>query len=393
MDDWSRLDAELRDRSAEEDRIAASLLDLESHPGHRLLTRGRLTGTTAGSWVNGRAALERLWQDFALYRSTLAEARAVRGDRARPGAETRERLHALLLERSIEAGRTEVALSDRGLSGASYRVEMVSLAQLTSRMHAAFDQLSALVTDCGERHERAVALIAPAVERLASARRSATELGVSCPELDPVGETLDALERQASGDPLSLPDPPSGLPGRQLRALEVAEDRLARLADVRDHWPAHLGALDRGLAELAELAEREHTTRLRAAELTDAGAALPVPPDPLPGLRARRGALERPGDWAARVVLLERLRSALGEAGTACTASLGLAEGLLDRRTELRGRFEAYRARAARLGQVERDELTALEQRIRLLLWTRPAALAEGTRAVAEYRRLLGQGD
>jgi hypothetical protein len=393
MDDWSRLDEELRDRSAQEQRISASLLDLERLPGHRLLTQGTLTGATAASWTNGRAALERLWQDFALYRATLAEARAVRGDRSRPSPAVADRLRALLYESSIEAGRSEVALTDRGLSGPAQRVEMVSLAQLTGRMHAGFDQVTALVTDCGERHQRAVAVIAPSVARLAAARALAAELGVSCPKLDPVAQTLDELERQASGDPLSVADPPAGLPERQVRILEDVESWLARLADVRDHLPRHLGELDRELAELAELAERERAARRSAAELTDSGAGLPVPADPLPAMQARRQALEQPGDWSARVVLVERLRAALGEARSSMTAAIELAEGLLDRRVELRGRFEAYRARAARLHEVERDELTALEQRIRLLLWSRPASLAEGTRAVAEYQRLLARSD
>src|SRR5882757_394471 len=230
MDDWSRLDEELRDRSAQEQRVSASLLDLERHPGHRLLTQGTLTGATAASWTNGRAALERLWQDFALYRATLDEARTVRGDRPRPSPAVAERLHTLLYEPSIEAGRSEVALADRGLSGSAQRVEMVSLAQLTGRMHAAFDQVTALVADCGGRHERALALIAPSVARLAAARARAAELGVSCPKLDPVAQTLDELERQASADPLSIPDPPTGLPGRQVRTLEDVESQLSRLA-------------------------------------------------------------------------------------------------------------------------------------------------------------------
>lgn len=389
MDEGDRLGGELRDRSAEEQRISASLVELERHPGHRLLTQGRLTGVTAARWVNGNAALERLWSDFALYRSTLAQARAIHDERSRLGPEKVQQLRRLLFEATIELECTEVALSERGLTGPAQRVEMITLARLSSRMHAAFDQVSALVTDCGARHEKAVSAIAPWVERLNAARARATELGAECPELGPVTEALRELEGRASGDPLSLEGAAPGLPASHQRALDGVATRLAELAQVRDRWSDHLAELDRGLTELAELAERERAARADAAELTDAGARLAAPVDPLPTVRARRAALDRPGDWAARAVLVGRLRDELARAHLSLAEAVELATGLVERRTELRGRFEAYRARAVRLGLVERDDLVDLEGRIRRMLWTRPAALAAATRAIAEYQRLV----
>lgn len=68
-----------------------------------------------------------------------------------------------------------------------------------------------------------------------------------------------------------------------------------------------------------------------------------------------------------------------------------LATGLVERRAELRGRFEAYRARALRLGRIEEPGLLRLEEEIRRLLWTRPAELAGATRAIGAYQRLLRQ--
>ncbi|MDT7643052.1 MAG: hypothetical protein QOC75_52, partial [Pseudonocardiales bacterium] len=105
------LDAELSDRSREETRIAASLVELERHPGHRLLTGGPLTGATAARWATAAPLLSGLWRDFALYRDALDTARRVRGSRPRPNETALAELHRLLALPSVEVSRTEVGLS------------------------------------------------------------------------------------------------------------------------------------------------------------------------------------------------------------------------------------------------------------------------------------------
>jgi hypothetical protein len=71
---------------------------------------------------------------------------------------------------------------------------------------------------------------------------------------------------------------------------------------------------------------------------------------------------------------------------------------LLDRRTELRGRLDAYKAMAGRLGYGEHSRLADLHRQARELLWTAPCDLAAATRAVASYQRAIlalkaGQGE
>jgi hypothetical protein len=55
----------------------------------------------------------------------------------------------------------------------------------------------------------------------------------------------------------------------------------------------------------------------------------------------------------------------------------------------LRGRLEAYRAKAARLGYAEHEELTAVHGRARELLYTAPCDLRAATRAVFAYQQAL----
>ncbi|MDT7692759.1 MAG: hypothetical protein QOI75_2126, partial [Pseudonocardiales bacterium] len=176
-------------------------------------------------------------------------------------------------------------------------------------------------------------------------------------------------------------------------ALSVALDdltaRLTAIASVRDGWADRLAELDGELRRLDELRARERTERDRATELV--AASLTAPPDRLPDLLSRRAGLGRAASWAARADVLGELRTAVGAAAAELGAAVELATGLVERRAELRGRFEAYRARALRLGRIEEPGLLRLEEEIRRLLWTRPAELAGATRAIGAYQRLLRQ--
>ncbi|MDT7589307.1 MAG: hypothetical protein QOE32_6857 [Pseudonocardiales bacterium] len=386
------LDAELSDRSREETRIAASLVELERHPGHRLLTGGPLTGATAARWATAAPLLSGLWRDFTLYREALDTARRVRGSRPRPNETALAELHRLLALPSVEVSRTEVGLSERGLTGAAERVEKITLDELSTRMHAAFAEVSELVTTCGRLREEALAELAPIAERVRAAGRLAAELDVGQPSLTAAASALADLERRAGADPLSLADGSGGL-GRELPALSVALDdltaRLTAIASVRDGWADRLAELDGELRRLDELRARERTERDRATGLV--AASLTAPPDRLPDLLSRRAGLERAASWAARAETLGELRTAVGAAAAELGAAVELATGLVERRAELRGRFEAYRARALRLGRIEEPGLLRLEEEIRRLLWTRPAELAGATRAIGAYQRLLRQ--
>jgi hypothetical protein len=386
------LDAELSDRSREETRIAASLVELERHPGHRLLTGGPLTGATAARWATAAPLLSGLWRDFTLYREALDTARRVRGSRPRPNETALAELHRLLALPSVEVSRTEVGLSERGLTGAAERVEKITLDELSTRMHAAFAEVSELVTTCGRLREEALAELAPIAERVRAAGRLVAELDVGQPSLTAAASALADLERRAGADPLSLADGSGGL-GRELPALSVALDdltaRLTAIASVRDGWADRLAELDGELRRLDELRARERTERDRATELV--AASLTAPPDRLPDLLSRRAGLERAASWAARAETLGELRTAVGAAAAELGAAVELATGLVERRAELRGRFEAYRARALRLGRIEEPGLLRLEEEIRRLLWTRPAELAGATRAIGAYQRLLRQ--
>ena len=118
----------------------------------------------------------------------------------------------------------------------------------------------------------------------------------------------------------------------------------------------------------------------------------PLAPDPLPPLRARIATLPRISGWPARTTAVQDLWTDVANTTAAPRTAAAAAAGLVDRRGELRGRFDAYRAKATRLGVAERPDVFAAGDRVRDLLWTRPCDLAAATVAVVAYQRLIRDG-
>ena len=374
-----------------EGRMATALVELENHPGHRLLCTITATGRTAERWASARDILAGLWQDFGTYQAVMAAARAVRARRTRPGDHELTELHHLLVEPSIEVARTVVALPVRRLTGAAEHVETITLEQLSARMDAAFEQVSEVVVTCDALSQAFLAGLAPLAERVLAARKLA---GGLLPEgKDPVITALtariDDVNRACATDPLSL----AGRPAAEMLAAldtEVAAvcARLAGLAAVRDDWDNQLAKLAATLGEIDTLRAQEEQARQRTQELIiDTGLAAPA--DRLPVLRSRLAALTDPAGWPARETALAGLWAEADDAAAEIRAAHQRATGLQDRRAELCGRFEAYRAKATRLGHAEDPDALALDNSIRQLLWTRPCDLSAATRALAAYQRLL----
>jgi hypothetical protein len=378
------LGAELARRTAAEVRMATSLVELEQHPGHALLSAGPLTGRTAQEWERAGADLAGLWQDFGSYQRVLADARDVL---ARAGPDTAE-LHRLLREPSVEVGRSVVG---HRLTGAVERIETITLAELADRMEAAFDRAHDLFVTCHDLHEAFLAALAPVAERLRTARQLAAELGDHQVAADMTARVEELTGRYAT-DPLSFADqPPADVLAELGARVDGLADELARIVAVRGSWDDRVTAVADAIAEVEAARVSEEKVRLRAQELV-VTAPLDPPPDRLPALRRELATLPDQKGWDVRVRALSELETAVHAAAGEVRAAHALADGLLERRTELRGRFEAYRAKAGRLGLAERPDLLALDADVRRLLWTRPAARAAATRALVSYQRLLTAG-
>lgn len=382
-DDSAALAAELAKRTEAEAGMAAALVELERHPGHQTLSAGTTTGITAQRWATASAALAGLWEDFATYRGVLDEARARPTERRR-----------LLRESSIEVARTPVSLGSRGLTGAVETIETITLDALATRMDAAFRQVGHVVATCDAVQRAVFAALVPTADQARAALAMAGELDPSGadPDIGPLSAALAEIERACVHDPLALADRPTAEVLAPLQdALDGVAARCSELAAVRDDWASALVGLATALAAVEGLYEEADRAQRTAHELV-AGADLGDTADPTPHLRERFARVPHLVGWPARAAALADLRAEVAAATSALRAAADEAAGLVERRRELRGRFEAYRARAGRLGVAERPDVLAAGDRVRDLLWTRPCDLAGATVALVDYQRLIRDG-
>ena len=122
-----------------------------------------------------------------------------------------------------------------------------------------------------------------------------------------------------------------------------------------------------------------------------AGPLPPLPPGTA-GLSDRLAGLEPlkvAGRWARLAADLEAIEQQSAEAAGWWQEAGQAARALVDRRTELRGLLDAYRAKAARLGEAENADLEAGYQRARDLLWSAPCDLAAAAGAVRGYQQAV----
>ena len=206
------LDAELTHHVEEQARIADALLELERHPGHRLLATAALTGVTASRWVAAQELLASLWADLATYRVVVADACAVRTRRPRPGEREWAELHELLVVRPVGPPARGSALA-----------ESVTLGELAVRMDGRLREVAGVLEAAETVHLAALAGLGPLVERVRDAQARAREL---LEPDDPDGAALAALAcavdarlATCTNDPLSLP---ARLPRDLVDGLEAA---------------------------------------------------------------------------------------------------------------------------------------------------------------------------
>ncbi|MFE3192927.1 hypothetical protein ACFXHA_28220 [Nocardia sp. NPDC059240] len=389
----AEVDQALARLDADHGEIRVNLAELEQHPGVRFLDGVPLTGVSAARWAAGRARLDWLWAQLGLLERVVTRAHEVRGRRARPHPAELAELTELLCGPSVELAPQPIPLGERDLLGPASVTRSITLAQLVAEMNAAYREVARLAAAA----ETVSSTFLPGVDRtgarLAEARRLADELelaevGHSLPgRLDAVEARLNTARAQGMSDPLGLAD---GDPDGLTRDLD---DVLAKLEELRARRAGVAGRMTQLGAAIDE-AEAVARAAQAAAAITSVkilGFTAPAL-EPTGPLRDRLARLDHAGGHWTRlnddVVALAR---DIDKAGTAADAARDQAQALLDRRDELRGRVDAYRAKGARLRLSEDPAVNACYQRAYELLHSAPCDLAAATRAVAEYQRAISE--
>ena len=230
------------------------------------------------------------------------------------------------------------------------------------RLNAAYPEVNEFLDAVDEINTLVAKAVAPSLKKLDAA-------GAAVPK-----EITDLLTVSAT-DPLSL----------TAHDVDRKSAEIAELAAMQANWPEAVAAAAMRLDNLRDAGQQAAQARTRVEQTVLAGK-LPASADDEPGLRAELESMTAP-DPVALVAAERRIQSAL----QLVERDEELAQGLLDRRSELKGRLTAYQAKAARLGLGEDRDLLSSGRIATGLLSRRPCDLRAVTRAVTDYQQLLAE--
>ncbi|MCG5220125.1 hypothetical protein [Streptosporangium sp. KLBMP 9127] len=382
----------LAHRQSQRDRLSGDLLDLEQHAGHQLLKGAELRGETKRRWDQAQADIATMWWLFDAYRRVIDRAENIWARSSKPGMAEQLELTALLTGASVEMKVEDVPVERRSLVRAA--AEWLTLDQVMARMDTAYRDSAQMVAAA----DAAWSVLAPRVNEAEAALLAALELaralGTPDEELDRIGERVVRLRDEARTDPLTYAN---GDP-RELVELDRVVAELTERRRVLDEAVRVKEAYDQRAAQLAgriaevSAAEGEVLVARDRVLVKIASPALPRMPDQARNLSDRFAALagvRGRGDWAELARLMIDLDRAVDDALAQARDTTATVTGLLDRRDELRGRLDAFKAKAVRLGRAEDAQLGYLYRQAHDLLWTAPCDLRQATVAVAGYQRAI----
>lgn len=372
-----QVDDELRRLVAERDAVAAALAALETHDGWRLLADAPLVGESARRRAEAVAAVARIWRLFSAYEAVLGRVKELR-ERWWGGAGRFAELTELLRGPAVVLDATAVPLRERSLTGPAATERRLTLAATVEEMTRGY----ATATELASAADAVWSTVLPRLDKL---DRMLAAVG----ESRSIAAELVDLRRAAISDPLSLCTG-TGLVDES--RLDRAERTLTEVVALRSGYADRVASIGRSLDDLGGA----YAVAAGDAGLIARKVGVPKvvgPVDPVPPLRARLAALPGGGDWPLLAVRLRELEADIAAAGAALRVGREETAALLARRDELRGRLDAYRAKAVRLGRGEEPVLDGLYRAARALLWTAPCDLPAATAAVTRYRRALAEGE
>ncbi|MCW2859897.1 MAG: hypothetical protein JWP48_1605 [Actinoallomurus sp.] len=390
--DRDEIDRTLRRLKGERERITKVLLELEAHQGYQMLKGTPLTGATQRYWIDIDGRMATLWKLFDAYGKVLDEAEELRARHPKPGQVQLAELTRLLTGTSVELVSGEIPLEERTLLGPTG--EWLSLDGVVQRMTPMYEQTAGMVATVDEVWSALLTRLGEVEEAARAVQALHASLGVREPDAERISGQLPGVREAVRADPLSLS---SGGRADTRRIEEIGRELAAqrgRLEDavrIRDEHDERVRGIEATIA-LVEAAEHEAVTaqdQVLAKIASPALPELPVLAAPLRDRLAALGGLRGDGRWLELATRAAELEQAAATALERARQTTGLITGLLDRRDELRGRLDAYQAKAGRLGLAEETDLTDLHQRAHDLLWTSPCDLRQATVTLADYQRAI----
>jgi hypothetical protein len=381
------------------DRIATAMFGLDNHPGLSYLRSSGLSGTTAQVSEQVQALMTQLWAQFSALGQQLEQARGTRDLAV---------LTRLLRERVVALGDDGLPLDGPGPASAKSVAsapappfalapdrasQRLTLAELAQSLEAAITELADLLTEVDNAVSTIVGRLAALTDALGEVRAYPIEDGAV--EVDRLAAALDELRDLGLADPVEVARSGDRAIADRLSRLAAdlasAKARLAELAQLRAGYPQRIAQLRDAIAQVAA-AEAAASQSYAVVRVKIANPGLPEVPATADALQAQLSTLDQlqqADRWGRLADEVAALATATTEARGYADRLREAADGLLDRRTELRGRLSAYRAKAARHGYGEQPQLSDRHREAHDLLYTSPCDLPAATRAVFRYQQSL----
>jgi hypothetical protein len=384
----AEVDRRLADLRQSVERSGENLVALDGDVTRQTLAGSTaLAGRTAAAWALADRQLADLWRGQLALADLLESLTRQRGTRSTLAKRDLARLGEALEGTPLSIATGEPAAGRPGLTASSTPTTDYSIVQLLAEMSAGYDSVVALLEAVGRVWNEQQPALRALGARLQALEGMAAATGQRPHELQAASRALEEAGELARTDPLALPDDRVAAVAAMLDVatglLRDADDRRQRLAADLAGATSRLvecrGVLDRlahddqqgeakvvvaGAAELGRWQEE-------ADQLAVALASCSVAPDTV-----------GPQQVAALLQRLERLAAEIDGARTATEA--GVAQ-----RDELRGRLEAYRAKAQALGRAEDEGLVELAAQAEDELYRAPCDLVRAEGLVDDYARAV----
>lgn len=289
--------------------------------------------------------------------------------------------------------RLEAALGRGDRDELARLLDSTGAAALLRTLESDAERASSLIGQLGTAWRNAVPRLDALRARLASAAATAGGLGLpGDPELAAARTVVDDVTAHATADPLGAEIDDAD------RLVQRVEERLSDLARTRAGLGSDLDAAEATLEELAGLIAAGHGARQAAEDriVDPGGLAAPLDPAELDAgdraLRpwlARIRAQARAGAWPAAAQGLEQWRAEADALRTRADAVAAANRAPLERRNDLRGLLDAFRAKAAALGLAEDPTLTGLYRSAREALYAYRCDVRRAESLVREYGRAI----
>ncbi|MFI6578444.1 hypothetical protein ACIBFB_21890 [Nocardiopsis sp. NPDC050513] len=376
---WEGIDHALDRVRGEADRIALQCRDLDRDGRHRTVGSADLVGRTRRRWEEAEVRVHSLWTVYAALRAVVDRAADLR---ASADPDTPCTLTRLLDGPSVV------------LPGGDAPGERITLAEAIARATADYEE----VTEAVSAVETAGDALRPRLAELESMWRDigtySDMVGIPEEAHEDLRAELSGVEETIHRDPLSLVVDGHVVTSEIERLRVLLDGTRGELRDalrMRDSYHENVERLRFAVDDVGRIVQR--TRILREQVLAKVSAPAPVDVhDPVPALSAAVADLdtlraqERWRDLGARLGVLQR---AIHDATDDAREREVNLTRLLERRAELRGRLDAYRARAVRLGLTGDRRLTELHGAAHWELWRVPCDLRAATVSLAAYLRAL----